>query len=46
MDLLPPILRQYAENLILQTSNIQILDLVDEDVLQEVRKYLKAEPCE
>mmetsp|Transcript_32602 Transcript_32602/g.71993 ORF Transcript_32602/g.71993 Transcript_32602/m.71993 type:complete len:435 (-) Transcript_32602:1981-3285(-) len=42
-ELIPPILRQYVTNLQLDTSNIQILDFIDEDVLQEAKSYLKAE---
>eukprot|EP00955_Chlamydomonas_euryale_P044825 352984-Chlamydomonas_euryale.AAC.4 len=45
LELLPAVLREYATALLLNTSFIQLLDFVDEDVLQEALGYLRDEPC-
>ena len=43
MDIIPPILHEYIQKLKLESSNLQILDFVDEDTLQEAKKYLNDE---
>ncbi|KAG1672720.1 hypothetical protein FOA52_005198 [Chlamydomonas sp. UWO 241] len=43
LDLIPAVLHQYIEKVLLLSSNIQVLDFVDEDVLQEARKYITGE---
>lgn len=46
LDLIPPILQQYVTNLLIGSSNIQVLDFVTESVLQEALQYLESEPSE
>jgi len=46
LDLIPPLLQPYVNNLLLSSSCIQILDFVSEDVLQEALQYLRSETSE
>eukprot|EP00798_Chlamydomonas_sp_ICE-L_P012855 gene12855-3568_t len=43
LDVIPAILHEYIERLLLDSSRIQILNFLDEDVLQEARIYLQDE---
>lgn len=40
-DVIPSILHSFTNLTKLETSALQILDFIDEDVLQEARRYLK-----
>eukprot|EP00798_Chlamydomonas_sp_ICE-L_P012853 gene12853-3566_t len=43
LDVIPAILHQYISRVLLEASNLQILDFDTEEVLQEARKYLAAD---
>lgn len=46
LSLVPVVLRPFVTRLLLQSSSLQLLTFDNEEVLQEVTKYIQADPSE
>lgn len=44
LDVIPPVLRDFAKRLLIQSSGIQLLDFADEETLNAARGYLEDHP--